>query len=320
MLQQDHPDDYVIGTGEMHSVREFVATAFQRADLDWQEHVLVDPQFYRPAEVDELLADPTKAAQRLRWQPRVTFEELVHEMVDADLASHSMPARGVATTSGRLIRVTLGGVTVWRESSSPRGRHSIPGCQVCRCNDFHQDTNGRFSSGIADMEARMRTPLRLNETVDSTTESCFEAVRHGKDSLLISGTMKGTTPAVTGRPSVALVTPWKQVCGNARYAEKLAAGLSRFADVVPVTLVPAPFDKGCFEAIAEEINRADPDVVHIQHEYCFFGTSMAAANRQLDSLLERIDCARRADVAYGARGFAGLAVVSLALRSRFTAH
>jgi GDPmannose 4,6-dehydratase len=91
MLQQDHPDDFVIGTGEMHSVRAFVETAFARADLDWQEHVVVDPQFYRPAEVDQLLADPAKARKRLCWQPRVTFEELVREMVDADVEMHGAP-------------------------------------------------------------------------------------------------------------------------------------------------------------------------------------------------------------------------------------
>jgi GDPmannose 4,6-dehydratase len=91
MLQQDHPDDFVIGTGEMHSVRAFVEAAFARADLDWQEHVVVDPQFYRPAEVDQLLADPAKARKRLCWQPRVSFEELVREMVDADVAMHGTP-------------------------------------------------------------------------------------------------------------------------------------------------------------------------------------------------------------------------------------
>ncbi len=85
MLQQDAPDDYVVGTGEMHSVREFVEIAFDHVGLDWQEYVVVDPKFYRPAEVDQLLANPTKAREKLGWVPKVTFEELVREMVDKDL-------------------------------------------------------------------------------------------------------------------------------------------------------------------------------------------------------------------------------------------
>jgi GDPmannose 4,6-dehydratase len=86
MLQQEQADDYVIGTGQTHSVEEFVRIAFSHVGLDWRAHVVVDPQFYRPAEVDLLLADPSKAKQRLGWDPQVTFEELVTMMVDADLA------------------------------------------------------------------------------------------------------------------------------------------------------------------------------------------------------------------------------------------
>ena len=86
MLQQGHPEDYVVGTGETHSVEEFVAIAFDRADLDWRKYVVVDPQFYRPAEVDLLLADPTKARTALGWRPEVSFEQLVRMMVDEDLA------------------------------------------------------------------------------------------------------------------------------------------------------------------------------------------------------------------------------------------
>ncbi|HJT77708.1 MAG TPA: GDP-mannose 4,6-dehydratase, partial [Gemmataceae bacterium] len=86
MLQQDRPDDYVVGTGETHSVREFVEIAFGHAGLDWRRHVVVDPQFYRPAEVDLLLADPSRARNALGWRPEVSFEELVRRMVDADLA------------------------------------------------------------------------------------------------------------------------------------------------------------------------------------------------------------------------------------------
>jgi len=86
MLQQEVADDYVIGTGETHSVEEFVSIAFDRAGLDWQKYVVVDPKFYRPAEVDLLLANPAKANRVLGWNPQVTFTELVQMMVDADLA------------------------------------------------------------------------------------------------------------------------------------------------------------------------------------------------------------------------------------------
>jgi GDPmannose 4,6-dehydratase len=87
ILQQDQADDYVIGTGQTHSVEEFVRIAFGHSGLDWRAHVVVDPQFYRPAEVDLLLADPSKAKHRLAWEPQVTFEELVTMMVDADLTA-----------------------------------------------------------------------------------------------------------------------------------------------------------------------------------------------------------------------------------------
>jgi GDPmannose 4,6-dehydratase len=87
MLQQDAPDDYVIGTGETHSVQEFVECAFAHVGLSWRDYVVVDPQFYRPAEVDLLLADSAKARQALGWKPQVNFEQLVRMMVDADLAA-----------------------------------------------------------------------------------------------------------------------------------------------------------------------------------------------------------------------------------------
>ena len=86
MLQQDQADDFVIGTGQTHSVEEFVRIAFDHAQLDWKKHVVVDPQFYRPAEVDLLLANPTKAQRQLGWQPELSFEQLVTRMVDEDLA------------------------------------------------------------------------------------------------------------------------------------------------------------------------------------------------------------------------------------------
>jgi GDPmannose 4,6-dehydratase len=85
MLQHPEADDYVVGTGETHSVREFAELAFAHVGLDWQEFVRVDPAFVRPAEVDLLLAEPTKARSRLGWTPTVGFRELVAMMVDADL-------------------------------------------------------------------------------------------------------------------------------------------------------------------------------------------------------------------------------------------
>ena len=85
MLQQDQPDDYVIGTGVTHSVQDLVEVAFNCVDLDWREYVRVDPQFYRPAEVDLLLADASKARSVLGWEPEVSFENLVELMVEADL-------------------------------------------------------------------------------------------------------------------------------------------------------------------------------------------------------------------------------------------
>jgi GDPmannose 4,6-dehydratase len=85
MLQRDTPDDYVVATGETHSVREFLEEAFSHAGLDWHDHVVVDPKYFRPAEVDVLLGDPTKARTALGWKPRVTFKELVRLMVDADM-------------------------------------------------------------------------------------------------------------------------------------------------------------------------------------------------------------------------------------------
>ena len=85
MLQRDMPDDYVIGTGVTHSVRELCELAFSHVGLDYNDHVVQDPQFYRPAEVDILVADPSKAVNDLKWGPKVGFSELVHMMVDEDL-------------------------------------------------------------------------------------------------------------------------------------------------------------------------------------------------------------------------------------------
>ncbi len=85
MLQQEQPGDYVIGTGEAHSVREFVEAAFACVDLDWQNYVRIDPLFFRPAEVEYLCADSTKARRELKWQPEASFTQLVQMMVEADL-------------------------------------------------------------------------------------------------------------------------------------------------------------------------------------------------------------------------------------------
>ncbi len=85
MLQQDTPGDFVIGTGEAHSVRDFARCAFEAAGLDWREYVVVDPRYFRPAEVDYLRADPSKAIEALNWAPSVGFEELVRIMVMSDL-------------------------------------------------------------------------------------------------------------------------------------------------------------------------------------------------------------------------------------------
>ena len=85
MLQQDTPDDFVVATGETHSVEQFLDVAFEHLDLDWHEYVVQDERFMRPAEVDLLVGDPAKAGQVLGWEPKVTFTELVKMMVDADL-------------------------------------------------------------------------------------------------------------------------------------------------------------------------------------------------------------------------------------------
>ena len=87
MLQQDKPDDYVIATGETHSVREFAEQVFRKLDLDYEKYVIIDKRYFRPAEVDVLLGDPTKARKHLGWQPRIGFEALIDMMVAADMES-----------------------------------------------------------------------------------------------------------------------------------------------------------------------------------------------------------------------------------------
>jgi GDPmannose 4,6-dehydratase len=110
MLQQDCSDDYVIGTGEAHSVREFVELAFAYAGLDWREHVEIDARYFRPSEVDYLCADASKARSELGWEPSVTFPELVRIMVEADMKD----------VEARL----KGGVQALRLMVAAQGRHS----------------------------------------------------------------------------------------------------------------------------------------------------------------------------------------------------
>jgi GDPmannose 4,6-dehydratase len=99
MLQQDEPDDYVVATGEPHSVREFYETAFAYAGLDSEHYVKIDPDFMRPAEVDHLVGDASKARTELGWEPRHSFGELVEMMVDADLERLASAGTSVAEPS-----------------------------------------------------------------------------------------------------------------------------------------------------------------------------------------------------------------------------
>ena len=94
MLQQERPDDYVIATGETHSVQEFLESAFGCLELDWRKYVETDPRFFRPSEVDLLIGDSSKARRVLGWQPKVKFHELVSMMVDADLELAQRELRG----------------------------------------------------------------------------------------------------------------------------------------------------------------------------------------------------------------------------------
>jgi len=95
MLQQEIPDDYVIATGETHSVRDLLDLAFGRLDLDWQQYVKIDPRYYRPTEVDLLIGDAGKARKKLGWEPKVSFKELVTIMADADLEAERLKLDGI---------------------------------------------------------------------------------------------------------------------------------------------------------------------------------------------------------------------------------
>jgi GDPmannose 4,6-dehydratase len=109
MLQQDKPDDYVVATGESYSVEQFVQAAFKEAGLNWEDHVKIDPRYFRPTEVDALCGDASKARKALGWKPRVGFDQLVKMMVEADTelarqektlerGGHTLPLRGAAAT------------------------------------------------------------------------------------------------------------------------------------------------------------------------------------------------------------------------------
>ena len=112
MLQHDHADDFVIGTGEAHSVREFLDEAFGYLNLDWQEYVRIDSRYFRPNEVDYLLADPSRAQKELGWEPRVFFKDLVRIMVDADLELAGLQSPGEGK---RILRVHHGNWHRWED-------------------------------------------------------------------------------------------------------------------------------------------------------------------------------------------------------------
>ena len=117
MLQQDKPHDYVIGTGETHSVKEFLVEAFGYAGLDWQESVKIDARYLRPLEVETLIADSSRARKELGWSPKVTFEELVKIMVDADIEALGLKPRG----EGKKILEKYGMSSVDRALCKPGG-------------------------------------------------------------------------------------------------------------------------------------------------------------------------------------------------------
>jgi GDPmannose 4,6-dehydratase len=113
ILQQEQPDDYVIGTGQTHSVKEFTAEAFGYVGLDWREYVEFDSKYVRPTEVDTLLADPAKAREQLSWKPKLTFPELVRIMVDADMEAAGLCPVGEGS---RILQVRFSDWHRWRIS------------------------------------------------------------------------------------------------------------------------------------------------------------------------------------------------------------
>lgn len=108
MLQQDEADDYVVATGETYSIKKFLDIAFEYANLKWEDFVEFDPRYLRPTEVDLLIGDPSKAKTKLGWEPSVTFEQLVHLMVDSDLKALGLPPAGDSQEDNAFIRQDMG--------------------------------------------------------------------------------------------------------------------------------------------------------------------------------------------------------------------
>lgn len=119
MLQQENPNDYAVGTGEAHSVKEFVEQAFGYVNLDWHDYVKIDPRYYRPTEVDYLLADATKAKKSLGWQPKVKFSELVRIMLDADLELLGLSSPGEGK---KIIQEKFNGWHKWEDQVVSMGK------------------------------------------------------------------------------------------------------------------------------------------------------------------------------------------------------
>jgi GDPmannose 4,6-dehydratase len=119
MLQQDDPQDYVVGTGEAHKIEEFLDEAFGYVDMDWHDYVRIDPRYYRPTEVDYLEADTSKAKKQLDWEPKIKFHELVRIMVDADLELAGQEAPGEGQ---RIIEEKFSGWHRWEDQVVSMGR------------------------------------------------------------------------------------------------------------------------------------------------------------------------------------------------------
>lgn len=119
MLEQDQPEDYVVATGEAHSIKDFLDEAFGYVNLDWHDFVRIDPRYYRPTEVDFLEGDTTKAKQQLNWEPKIRFHELVRIMVDADLELVGLPAPG---DGRKIIEEKFSGWHRWDDQVVSMGR------------------------------------------------------------------------------------------------------------------------------------------------------------------------------------------------------
>ena len=128
MLQQPEADDYVLGTGEAHSVKEFLEESFSYANLDWQKYVEIDPKYFRPTEVEFLKADAAKAKEKLGWQPRVTFRELARIMVDSDMAAIGLKPIGEGES---ILKDRFGDWHQWQSNMAMTDKRSDPGAQ-CR--------------------------------------------------------------------------------------------------------------------------------------------------------------------------------------------